>query len=274
MLPYVVLAALLILPGHADEVQYLEKAPRNTTLRVVGGVTATPYSWPWQVSLRIFSGSCLYHTCGGTLIHSRWVLTAAHCIQSGASMVAFLGEHNINGIEGKEQLIPVEKAVVHPSWSNNAAIGYDIAMVKLIQGAVLNSYVALATLPSSGYILPSNSLCYITGWGLTSTNGQLAANLQQASLPSVDYTTCSSSSWWGSTVKTSMICAGGDGIRSGCNGDSGGPLNCVVSGRYQVHGVTSFVSSLGCNVYRKPTVFTRVSAYTSWINSVSPKLCF
>lgn len=53
-------------------------------------------------------------------------------------------------------------------------------------------------------------------------------------------------------------------------GDSGGPLHCLVNGQYTVHGVTSFVSSLGCNVSRKPTVFTRVSAYISWINNVSP----
>uniref|UniRef100_A0A8C3QTG6 Peptidase S1 domain-containing protein n=1 Tax=Cyanoderma ruficeps TaxID=181631 RepID=A0A8C3QTG6_9PASS len=64
-----------------------------------------------------------------------------------------------------------------------------------------------------------------------------------------------------------MVCAGGDGVRSGCQGDSGGPLHCAVNGQYQVHGVTSFVSSQGCNVLRKPTVFTRVSAYVSWINS-------
>uniref|UniRef100_A0A8C2N4U1 Chymotrypsin-like elastase family member 1 n=1 Tax=Capra hircus TaxID=9925 RepID=A0A8C2N4U1_CAPHI len=53
-------------------------------------------------------------------------------------------------------------------------------------------------------------------------------------------------------------------------GDSGGPLHCLVNGQYAVHGVTSFVSSLGCNVAKKPTVFTRVSAYISWINNVSP----
>lgn len=51
-------------------------------------------------------------------------------------------------------------------------------------------------------------------------------------------------------------------------GDSGGPLHCAVNGQYQVHGVTSFVSGMGCNVERKPTVFTRVSAYISWISSV------
>uniref|UniRef100_A0A452ILP2 Peptidase S1 domain-containing protein n=1 Tax=Gopherus agassizii TaxID=38772 RepID=A0A452ILP2_9SAUR len=51
-------------------------------------------------------------------------------------------------------------------------------------------------------------------------------------------------------------------------GDSGGPLNCLVNGGYYVHGVTSFVSASGCNVYQKPTVFTRVSAYISWINNI------
>ncbi|PNJ27291.1 CELA3A isoform 3, partial [Pongo abelii] len=71
--------------------------------------------------------------------------------------------------------------------------------------------------------------------------------------------------WWGSSVKKTMVCAGGD-IRSGCNGDSGGPLNCPTEdGGWQVHGVTSFVSSLGCNTIRKPTVFTRISAFIDWI---------
>lgn len=52
-------------------------------------------------------------------------------------------------------------------------------------------------------------------------------------------------------------------------GDSGGPLNCSVNGKWVVHGVTSFVSSSGCNAYKKPTVFTRSSAYISWMNNVS-----
>jgi secreted trypsin-like serine protease len=32
--------------------------------------------------------------------------------------------------------------------------------------------------------------------------------------------------------------------------------------------VTSFVSSLGCNTLKKPTVFTRVSAFNQWIEEV------
>uniref|UniRef100_A0A8C9VZR1 Peptidase S1 domain-containing protein n=1 Tax=Scleropages formosus TaxID=113540 RepID=A0A8C9VZR1_SCLFO len=64
-----------------------------------------------------------------------------------------------------------------------------------------------------------------------------------------------------------MVCAGGS-RNSGCSGDSGGPLNCKVKGRYYVHGVTSFGSSLRCNTPKKPTVFTRVSAYIGWMEGI------
>ncbi|KAG2467611.1 CELA1 elastase, partial [Polypterus senegalus] len=177
-----------------------------------------------------------------------------------------LGDHNINSNDGTEQYIAVQRVFVHPYWnSNNVAAGYDIAVLKLASAATINSYVQLGVLPANGQILSNNYPCYISGWGMTRTNGQISPTLQQAYLPVVDYATCSRSNWWGSTVKSSMVCAGGDGVRSGCQGDSGGPLNCQVSGRYQVHGVTSFVSASGCNVQMKPTVFTRVSAYINWI---------
>lgn len=40
--------------------------------------------------------------------------------------------------------------------------------------------------------------------------------LQQALLPVVEHNVCGRSDWWGSTVKSTMICAGGD-LVSGCN---------------------------------------------------------
>ncbi|XP_056418647.1 chymotrypsin-like elastase family member 1 isoform X2 [Hyla sarda] len=144
---------------------------------------------------------------------------------------------------------------------------YDIAILWLASSASLNSAVKLATLPASGATLAHNYNCVVTGWGRTRTGGSLASILQQVTLPVVAHSTCSLSNWWGSSVKTSMICAGGDGVKSSCNGDSGGPLNCAVNGVYQVHGIVSFGSTLGCNYYQKPSVFTKVSSYISWINS-------
>ncbi|XP_045079163.1 elastase-1 [Coregonus clupeaformis] len=260
-----VLAALVLAVDLVPQPRYLEDVPEQ---RVVGGEVAQPNSWPWQISLQYLSGSSYYHTCGGSLIRRGWVMTAAHCVDSQRTWRVVLGDHHLNSNEGKEQILTVSKVYIHNGWnSNNVAAGYDIALLRLSTEASLNSAVQLAALPPSDQILPNNNPCYITGWGRTSTGGPLSNSLKQALLPSVDHQTCSSSGWWGSTIKTSMVCAGG-GANAGCNGDSGGPLNCQVNGQYYVHGVASFVSSSGCNANRKPTVFTRVSAYISWMNGI------
>uniref|UniRef100_A0AAR2IXV1 pancreatic elastase n=1 Tax=Pygocentrus nattereri TaxID=42514 RepID=A0AAR2IXV1_PYGNA len=225
--------------------------------RVVGGSVTSPNAWPWQVSLRVQSSTCYNHVCGGVLIKTNWVLTA----------------HQLQNICFKFRTINLfvlfSAIYIHPSWNSDLTAGNDVALIRLTSNAILNSYVQLATLPPAGQILSGNTACYVTGWGFTQNGGFLSAQLRQASLPSVDYATCSSSTWWGAAVKTTMICAGGAGTAAGCNGDSGGPLNCVVGGRYVVHGLTSFVSTAGCNTIRKPTVFTRVSAYLSWVQGVS-----
>ncbi|XP_010900191.1 elastase-1 isoform X1 [Esox lucius] len=268
MLKFILLSALAALVLTEDvplQPRYLEDVPQT---RVVGGEVAKPHSWPWQISLQYKSGSSYYHTCGGTLIKKGWVMTAAHCVTVSRTWRVVLGAHNLNSNEGTQQIVSVSKIVTNSQWTSNLAAGFDIALIKLSTPATLNSAVQLAVLPPSGQILPNNNPCYITGWGRTSTGGSLSNSLKQAYLPSVDYKTCSGPTWWGSTVKPTMVCAGG-GSNAGCQGDSGGPLNCQVGGRYYVHGVTSFVSSAGCNVIRKPTVFTRVSAYTDWINKVT-----
>ncbi|XP_069828337.1 chymotrypsin-like elastase family member 1 [Dendropsophus ebraccatus] len=264
MLKLLVIAAL-VLCGHCS-VQYIEDVVENS--RVVGGSNASPNAWPWQISLQYQSGSSWYHTCGGSLIRVNRVLTAAHCVDRVVNFRVALGDHNLSANEGTEQIIAVSKIVKHANWNpNSVASGFDVAVLHLASSASLNSVVKLAVLPADGAVLANNHACIITGWGRTSTGGSLPSILQQAPLPVVDHSTCSTSSYWGSTVKNTMVCAGGNGQQAGCNGDSGGPLNCPVNGVYQVHGIASFVSGLGCNAYLKPTVFTRVSAYISWINS-------
>ncbi|KAK6491819.1 proproteinase E-like [Huso huso] len=239
----------------------------SPTTKVVNGEDAKAYSWPWQVSLQYRSGSSYYHTCGGTLIAPNWVMTAGHCISSRNTYRVVLGEYDLTKVENNEQIFGTADIIVHPSWNSNCvACGNDIALIKLERSAIINDKVQPACLPAPGAVLPNNYSCYISGWGRLYTNGPLPSKLQQALLPVVDHSVCSRSDWWGSTVKTTMVCAGGD-IKSGCNGDSGGPLNCKSSnGLWYVHGVTSFVSSYGCNTIQKPTVFCRVSAFISWIN--------
>ena len=64
--------------------------------RVVNGVTAKKNNWPWMVHLKM-SGLTGSSTCGGTLIHPQYVLTAAHCLThfpSPSSMTLTLGDHD------------------------------------------------------------------------------------------------------------------------------------------------------------------------------------
>uniref|UniRef100_A0A8D0ERA6 Peptidase S1 domain-containing protein n=1 Tax=Strix occidentalis caurina TaxID=311401 RepID=A0A8D0ERA6_STROC len=235
--------------------------------RVVGGEDARPHSWPWQISLQYDSSGTWRHTCGGTLIDPSWVLTAAHCIRWALTYRVVLGKQVLSEDEPGSVAVGVEKIIVHEKW-NSFLIINDIALIKLAQAVKESETIQPSCLPPAGLILENGYPCYITGWGRLRTNGPLADTLQQALLPVVSYEICSQRDWWGSNVRTTMVCAGGDGVTSGCNGDSGGPLNCQREGLWEVHGIVSFGSALGCNTAKKPTVFTRVSAYIDWINEV------
>ncbi|CAL8319084.1 unnamed protein product [Merluccius merluccius] len=237
--------------------------------RVVGGEDVRQHSWPWQVSLQYRSGSNFYHTCGGTLIAPQWVLTAAHCIGSRTYRV-YLGKHNLRASDeaGSVAIAPAD-IFVHDRW-DSAMIRNDIALIKLATPVTISDSIMPACLPDDSAVLPNAAPCYVTGWGRLWTGGPIAEFLQQALLPVVSHDVCSRYDWWGSLVTTSMVCAGGDGQLASCNGDSGGPLNCQnPDGSWDVHGVVSFGSSMGCNYPQKPSVFTRVSAYIPWINNVS-----
>ncbi|XP_067361937.1 elastase-1-like [Channa argus] len=268
MLPFLLFTALTATVLAELELQsnYTELSPAG---RVVGGQDVPNHtSWPWQVSLQHHSGGSYHHFCGGTLIRKAWVMTAAQCVHSYSSFRVVLGDLVLHSSHGTEQFKSVSRFVVHPEWnSNSISSGNDIALLRLSSEVSLTSYVKLASLPRFGEILPHNNPCYITGYGRISTGGSMSSRMKQASLPIVDHQTCTSSGWWGSTVKTTMICAGG-GAQSGCNGDFGGPLSCKVNNSWYVHGIASFVSGMGCNTPQKPTVFTRVSAYIEWMNSV------
>ncbi|XP_014338267.2 chymotrypsin-C [Bos mutus] len=239
----------------------------NLSARVVGGEDAIPHSWPWQISLQYLRDNTWRHTCGGTLITPNHVLTAAHCISNTLTYRVALGKNNLEVEDEAGSLyVGVDTIFVHEKW-NSFLVRNDIALIKLAETVELSDTIQVACLPEEGSLLPQDYPCFVTGWGRLYTNGPIAAELQQGLQPVVDYATCSRRDWWGTTVKETMVCAGGDGVISACNGDSGGPLNCQAeNGNWDVRGIVSFGSGLSCNTFKKPTVFTRVSAYIDWIN--------
>ena len=54
---------------------------RRAGARIVGGEPAYFGAWPWQVMVKeaTFLGLFTKNKCGGVLLNSKYVLTAAHC---------------------------------------------------------------------------------------------------------------------------------------------------------------------------------------------------
>ena len=96
-----------------------------------------PHSKPWIVALKSkeYNNKTGYYgrvTCAGTLITSRLVLTAAHCIchptknprmnselncTRWRNCIAIVGEHDIKYTDDDEQALEIESAEVHKKWT-------------------------------------------------------------------------------------------------------------------------------------------------------------
>ncbi|XP_038141434.1 trypsin-3-like [Cyprinodon tularosa] len=219
--------------------------------KIVGGYTCTKNSVRYIASLN--SG---YHFCGGSLISSYWVVSAAHCYKSRINVR--LGEHNIAISEGTEQFIDSSKVIRHPSYNSNT-LDNDIMLIKLSKPAAMNSYVSTVSLPSS--CAAAGTSCLISGWGNTLSSGtNYPDTLMCLNAPILSDTSCKNS--YPGEITSNMFCAGFlEGGKDSCQGDSGGPVVC----NGQLQGIVSW--GYGCAQKNNPGVYTKVCRYNTWIQN-------
>lgn len=86
-------------------------------------VAVTSGQFPMVVSLR---RSDSLHGCGGIQVSSRYILTAAHCVQERE-----IGRNPI--VRVGEQRVRAERAFIHPKWNGNEEKGYDFALLRVGQ---------------------------------------------------------------------------------------------------------------------------------------------
>lgn len=237
--------------------------------RIYGGTKTTAGKHPWMVSLQRKSSRRVTHFCGGVLIKSCWVLTAAHCVEHGAeNLQVALGKQNLKRREHQEQIFDVEKVIVHHRYRlGDDDVPYnDIALLKLkpIDGqcAIETKYVKTACLPD--FEFPVGTDCFISGWGETET-GDMSLQLLDTSVKLISQKQCNAPRVYDQRLDESMFCAGNlrRGRTDSCQGDSGGPLTCVENGLYYVYGIVSWGDQ--CGLKNKPGVYTQVTSFLRWI---------
>ncbi|XP_051961306.1 acrosin [Xyrauchen texanus] len=227
--------------------------------RITGGHSALEGSWPWQVSIQWMSS----HICGGSIISHQWVVTASHCFKNRNNYkLRVVAGLNYRFSQRKDvQYRSVQQVILHEMF-NPSNYDNDVALLQLHRPLYFTNYVQPVCIIENEMDEKqlNFSLCYITGWGSSVSEGMLANALQEAEVELIDTITCNQRGWYNGHVNDNMICAGFDqGGVDTCQGDSGGPLQCYSEDleRFYLYGVTSHGED--CALPRKPGIYTRAS---------------
>ncbi|XP_039965302.1 serine protease 1-like [Bactrocera neohumeralis] len=233
--------------------------------RITNGERAAAGQFPYQVGLSLKKSIFSSSWCGGSLISSEWVLTAAHCTDGIAEITVYLGATVRTSPEVK-YTVSKDNVIIHSGW-NSKKIVNDISLIR-IPATSFTSKISAVKLPSiaSTYSSYSGDRVVASGWGLTSDSASsVSSNLMYATLEIVSNTVCSRI-YGTSSVKASNVCVSTPNGVSTCSGDSGGPL-VLESSKIQV-GLTSYGAADGCEL-GYPAAFTRITSYLDWIKEHS-----
>ena len=183
--------------------------------------------------------------CTATLVGSRTVLTAAHCLHDASAYSFVLGEKSY----------AAAKVIAHPEWTEVSSLPElpnadwkfsvnDIGVLLLVDQVVGIEPMRLATrTPTVGQTVT------LVGFGVTSTGGGGQKNKVDNVVGNVGASFVLFGNYGG--------LVGGDGLT--CTGDSGGPALVVEEGEERVLAVHSMAI---CGKYSQ---CTRVAPYLDWL---------
>lgn len=239
--------------------------PRTAIKRIVGGRQVTEGEIPWQVALIAHPSGHLF--CGGSILSSHWVITAAHCLaEAPGPFIIRVGEHNLFITEGTEQDHEVLEQHIHPRYNSSVSLyNHDIALLYLKTPIAFSSTarpICVGPRAFTEALVQRASPATVSGWGRTRFLGSKASVLQQVDVPFTDRSQCKESS--SARITRFMFCAGYHSqAKDACQGDSGGPHANLHHGTWFLTGIVSWGEE--CAKEGKYGVYTRVSLYYSWI---------
>uniref|UniRef100_A0A670YNW4 Complement factor I n=1 Tax=Pseudonaja textilis TaxID=8673 RepID=A0A670YNW4_PSETE len=239
---------------------------RNHTVtrrkRIIGGFTAQPLEFPWQVAIR---GEGHSVNCGGTYIGGCWVLTAAHCVRKSRLHIYRIWTGMLDSLKFNTRIetYSLENMIIHENY-NSKTYENDIALLEMRtknRGTPCSPPDTVpACIPWSQYMFRSGQQCKVSGWGFDEEFTRQYI-LKWGYVNLMDNCT----EIYKNRYFKGMECAGtDDGSVDACKGDSGGPLVCFDPNNVgYLWGIVSWGEN--CGERGHPGVYTKVAHYFDWI---------
>ncbi|XP_053603833.1 uncharacterized protein LOC128671410 [Plodia interpunctella] len=233
--------------------------------RIAGGSFIDIAETPYQAAVVIETPELNHLSlCGGALISSTRVLTAAHCQLRQAIYTIGLGSNFAfhGGVRAPATVFIPHPGYIHGAWS----LIHDIAMIH-IESVQFSTVIQPVSLPNQEELANNfaGQPALISGFGITPKVPTLTMN-QVLSAVDVQVITPAECGQSYGTIgsRDETLCTGGAGNVGACSSDSGGPLTVVSNNRRILVGIVSFGGGCGSE---SPTGFVRVNQYYSWILS-------
>ncbi|KAJ0055938.1 hypothetical protein NL108_016438, partial [Boleophthalmus pectinirostris] len=187
--------------------------------KIVGGASASPGHWPWQIHLLTTNSKGQRVLCGGSLINHEWVLTAAHCLKDKVMDLTqvSLGFSSLSDSPVQRGVVQVE---LHPDYNDT---GSDIALLRLSSPVTYTRFIQPVCLAHTNSYFDHGQSTWVAGWGRLeegengdifdkfccfAPGGAVLDSLQEVCVPVVELAVCSKDYGVTLLLYDNILCAG------------------------------------------------------------------